>query len=88
ISLELARLIVRARPGEITFRVAVGADGRVTGCSVARAAGAAAIGAHGCRLIGERNRYEPARDAAGNPVAGIAYETHAWGLSGRRRRPR
>jgi protein TonB len=86
ISREFAPLIMNSRRGDITFRIAVGPDGRVTDCAVERAIGPAEIGTQGCRLIRERNVYEPARDAAGQPTADVKFENHAWGMPVRRRR--
>lgn len=84
------RLPARAyRQGaDVTFRIAVGPDGRVTGCRVERMTGAAEIGAAeigaaGCRAIAERYRYRPARDAEGRATSDVLFENHAWGEVGK-----
>lgn len=60
--------------GVVTVRFIVGIDGRVHDCAVARSSGNAALDAVTCRLIGDRFRYVPARDAAGRAVV----EERAW----------
>jgi protein TonB len=60
--------------GSVTVRFMVGPDGRARACTVARSSGSAALDATTCSLIEERFRYEPARDAAGRPVA----EERGW----------
>lgn len=77
--LPLPRRLYR-RGADISFRIAVGPDGRVTGCTIHRMTGAPEIGAIACRAIVERYRYRPARDAQGRPVADVDYENHAWGF--------
>lgn len=60
----------RGAQGIVTARVAVGVDGRVTGCSVARSSGNAILDSTTCRLIRERFRFTPARNAQGEAVPG------------------
>jgi len=57
----------------------VGADGRVRDCAVPVSSGFADVDALVCRLLQQRFRFRPARDAAGNPVASAVRETHSWG---------
>lgn len=53
----------------VTVAFTVGADGRASNCSVTRPGPDAATNALVCPLVIERIRFNPARDAAGNPVA-------------------
>ena len=77
--LPLARRLYR-EGADITFRIAIGPDGRVTDCAIHRMTGAPEIGAIACRAIVERYRYRPARDAGGRAVADVDFENHAWGV--------
>jgi hypothetical protein len=53
------------------FRLAVSAEGRASGCEIIESSGNVdMMGA--CRALSARARYEPARDAAGNPVRSVA----------------
>jgi len=54
--------------GTVEARLAVSAAGAVTGCTVSRSSGNAVLDATTCRLIRQRFRFTPARDAQGNPV--------------------
>lgn len=55
--------------------VSVGMNGRPTGCRVISRSGNAELDAVTCRLVMERFRFKPARNAAGQPVASdIEYE--------------
>jgi protein TonB len=65
-------------------RYVVGTDGRVSGCRVTRSSGHAELDATTCRLIEQRFRYRPARDAAGRPVPETVSRTFDWLLPFRR----
>lgn len=66
--------------GSVTAHFDVGADGRVSGCIVVRSSGSPALDRTTCRLIEQRFRYLPARDAAGNPVPDVAGWRQDWWL--------
>lgn len=68
----------------------VGPDGRVGGCRVRKSSGNADLDATTCRLVTQRFRYEPARNARGEAVADVAGWSQDWwiGPRGRRRRGR
>ncbi|HZF93784.1 MAG TPA: hypothetical protein VEZ20_02820, partial [Allosphingosinicella sp.] len=53
------------------FRLAVGADGRASDCRLIESAGNVDL-TGACRALAGRARYEPARDAAGNPIRSVA----------------
>ena len=52
--------------GIVHFRLLVGADGRVTNCTISRTSGSPALDNRTCRLM--RARFTPALDLSGNPV--------------------
>ena len=61
--------------GTTVAEVAVGTSGRATGCRVTRSSGSRELDATTCRLVMERFRFKPARNAAGQAVAAqIEYE--------------
>lgn len=74
----------RARAeGMVGATVHVGADGRVTRCTVTVSSGNAALDETTCRLIRERFRYEPARNARGEAVPDIVGREQRWWLERR-----
>ena len=59
----------RVREGSsVTVVFTVGVDGRASNCSVSRGGPDTATNALVCPLVVERIRFNPARDANGNPV--------------------
>ncbi|WP_370179785.1 TonB family protein [Alteriqipengyuania sp.] len=63
-----------ARVGTSTIVILdVSAQGRVTSCRVSRSSGFPNTDAKVCELSYDRIRFEPARDAAGNPVPATFY---------------
>lgn len=60
--------------GSVTVRYTVTASGRVEGCRVVVSSGRSDLDEATCRLIEQRFRYRPARDAVGRAVA----EQRAW----------
>jgi len=69
--------------GRVTAHFDVGEDGRVSGCIVVRSSGNAALDETTCRLIEQRFRYLPARDASGTPIADVAGWQQDWWLERR-----
>ncbi len=51
--------------GTTAFRLDVGADGRVSGCSVTGSSGSSALDNATCRLLRSRARFTPATDSSG-----------------------
>lgn len=70
--------------GTVFVRLVVGADGRVSRCDIDESSGRADLDSATCRIILERYRYRPARDAAGNPVPEVVHMAQVW-ETGRRR---
>jgi len=60
------------------FHLSIATDGRVTDCRAHESSGIAALDDFTCRLILQRFRYDPARDAQGRPVPGIAGWQQRW----------
>lgn len=54
--------------GITAFRLDIGIDGRVTGCTITSSSGSPTLDAATCRLLVARARFEPARDANGKPT--------------------
>lgn len=70
--------------GTVVVHFDVGADGRVSNCRIAESSGDPSLDATTCRLIEKRFRYEPARDARGEPVEDVAGWKQDWWLEPRR----
>ncbi|MBY0521156.1 MAG: energy transducer TonB [Sphingomonas sp.] len=64
--------------GTVWVRYGVSARGRVEQCGIERSSGNADLDATTCRLIVERFRFKPRRNARGKPVPGIVVEDHTW----------
>lgn len=64
--------------GTVSVRYAVAPSGRVTDCDVTRSSGSAELDATTCRLIIQRFRFEPSRNAAGRPILSFIAENHTW----------
>lgn len=58
--------------------VSVGMNGRPTGCRVISRSGNAELDAVTCRLVMERFRFKPARNAAGQPIASDVEYEQEW----------
>jgi protein TonB len=56
------------KQGIVDFTLDVGADGRVTGCTINRSSGSAHLDSATCGLMRSRARFTPAHDARGVPV--------------------
>ena len=66
--------------GSVTATLDIAPDGRVTACTIVRSSGTPSLDATTCRLATQRFRFDPARDAAGNPVPGTAGWRQDWWL--------
>lgn len=81
---DYPRAARRARQeGTVTTRFTVGTDGRARGCSVTQSSGHAELDATTCRLIEQRFRYRPAKDAGGQPVTEVRGWRQDWWLERR-----
>jgi protein TonB len=64
--------------GTVSVRYRVETDGRVTGCVITRSSGNGVLDETTCRLIEQRFRYEPSRDARGRPVISYIVRDNDW----------
>lgn len=64
--------------GTVGLRFVVGANGRVTRCTITRSSGNADLDSTTCRLIKDRFRYRPARDPRGRAVPSTVNGEHEW----------
>lgn len=64
--------------GSVTAHFEVGADGRARNCRVVRSSGNAERDSITCRLIEQRFRYAPARNAQGQAVPDVAGWRQDW----------
>ena len=60
--------------------LSIGANGRVTNCSVTSSSGNSALDAAACRYLTQRARFEPALDREGNPTTGTFSKRVVWRL--------
>ncbi len=66
--------------GTVEVRLAIAVDGRVTACSVMRSSGRSDLDSATCRLVQRRFRFHPARNSAGEAVAGSYGWRQRWWL--------
>ncbi|WBY17687.1 TonB family protein [Erythrobacteraceae bacterium WH01K] len=70
--------IRRGYEGTAGFRLDVAANGRVTGCTITRSTGHAALDEATCDLATRRARFEAARDTSGQKTAGSFTSAVRW----------
>ncbi|UZK64934.1 energy transducer TonB [Sphingomonas sp. M1-B02] len=66
--------------GTVSVRYTVWTDGRVVDCEVTQSSGSRELDATTCRLIRERFRFRPSRDARGRAVPAVIVENHSWAI--------
>ncbi len=64
--------------GTVSFRLEVGPDGRVTSCSVTGSSGNSELDSTACKLLTRRARFNPGKDASGNPIGGQFSSRFQW----------
>jgi protein TonB len=64
--------------GTTGFRLEVGANGRVSSCSVTQSSGSSSLDTATCRLLTSRARFTPARDSSGNPTSDTVSSRIRW----------
>ena len=67
--------------GITAFRLEIGSNGIPTGCSITSSSGSRTLDATTCRIMMERARFQPARDANGRPAADSVTSRMRWVLS-------
>lgn len=73
------RELAQGVEGVVRASLVVGTDGRVAECRIASSSGSEALDARTCEIFRARARFEPARDADGNPLrASVAAPPVAW----------
>lgn len=72
------RALREEREGTTSFRVTVGADGRVTSCSVTGSSGSPDLDDATCANVTRRARFNPATDGEGNPTTGQYSSRVRW----------
>ncbi len=63
-----SRALREEREGVTRFRVSVGADGKITGCTVTGSSGHPDLDEATCSLVSRRGRFNPAKDGEGQPT--------------------
>jgi protein TonB len=66
--------------GVLRTRYTIGTNGRVIRCEILETSGSPLLDETTCRLVMERYRYRPARNAAGKPVVDVVIQRHHWEL--------
>lgn len=64
--------------GTVIVRLGIGADGRVSGCTITQSSGSTDLDATTCRLVERRFRFEPAKDGEGRSVPDIGGWVQRW----------
>ena len=72
------RALREEREGTTGFRVTVGADGRVTICSITSSSGSPDLDEATCSNVTRRARFNPATDGEGNPTTGQYSSRVRW----------
>lgn len=68
--------------GRVVVRLSIGADGRVSDCSVVSSSGHRSLDSATCRILKSRARYTPARLSNGQPTTDTDTAAISWQLSG------
>jgi len=73
-----ADLLAVGKPYTVSVRYTVEITGKVGDCVVAHSSGSVGLDALTCRLIQQRFRFDPSRDAGGHPVESTIEEDQSW----------
>lgn len=74
------RAVRQGESGTVQMRITVGPDGRVQACSVTGSSGSSALDEAGCRGMQRYARYDPALNAAGEPISSTMNEAIRYDL--------
>lgn len=66
------------RQGTARFMLGIGADGKVTSCTILQSTGFESLDAATCKLVSRRARFETALDGNGSPIAGSYTGSIRW----------
>jgi len=75
-----AAALVGGEEGPVGFQLSVTPEGQISDCRITASSGSVSLDETTCRLMTERVRFTPARDAAGNPVADVKTARLRWVL--------
>ena len=64
--------------GRTSFRLDIGSDGRVTGCTVTQTSGSDVLDGTACRMLQRRAKFTAARDTDGNAIASSYSSSVLW----------
>ena len=70
----------REESGTVTMRITIGTNGRVEACSVTGSSGSSALDDAACRGMQRYARYNPALNAAGDPISDTTTQSIRYGL--------
>lgn len=73
-----AAAVAAREQGLVGFTLGVDPEGRVSGCTVTRSSGSAALDGATCDLIRARASFTPARDSGGAPVSDEVRGRISW----------
>ena len=73
-----AAMLRAGHGGTVVMLLTIDREGRVANCSIKRSSGYDDIDAHSCDVWSRRVRYNPARNAAGEPIVGIVTSAMRW----------
>ncbi len=74
------RWVAEELSGTARFTLQIDARGKVTGCTITRSTGHAALDGATCELVTKRARFDAARDGNGKPVAGTYSNSVRWSI--------
>ena len=66
--------------GTVAVVLSIGANGRVSNCSVSSSSGSRTLDSATCRVLTSRARFTPARDSSGNATTGTFRQRITWRL--------
>ncbi len=75
-----AAALANREQGIVRFRLNIGANGRVTGCTITRSSGSRWLDSATCQLMVRRARFTPARGRSGEPREGRFDDSLTWRL--------
>jgi TonB family protein len=67
--------------GRVQVRLHIGTDGIVSSCDITTSSNSASLDSTTCRLLSERARFRPARDAAGKAVGDSHVAAIVWKIA-------
>lgn len=68
--------------GTTRYRIEIGPDGRVAGCTVTGSSGSSTLDVTTCRIVRSRARFAPAHDSAGKSVPDLREGEVTWRIEG------